>query len=227
MKFNTIDNSSEKEENNQGYSDFKSLETQVVLNESYELSVKVNTDGAYRVQTKVWIDWNKDCLFDITEEYDLGSAQGGIDILTSESPLLIKVPENVKVGLTTLRVSTKYTDLDPVLFPFPCETNFDGEVEDYALVVKNVSITDGVFEDFNLFPNPSDGTFNLSFNSKDKGNVSMQLFDVSGRLVDSRIYTNTSANFSRNISLNVKSGSLYLLKITNNNEYTIKKIIIR
>ena len=227
VKFNTIDNSSEKEENNQGYSDFKSLETQVVLNESYELSVKVNTDGAYRVQTKVWIDWNKDCLFDTTEEYDLGSAQDGVNILTSESPLLIQVPENVKVGLTTLRVSTKYTDLDPVLFPFPCETNFDGEVEDYALIVKNVSITDGVFEDFNLFPNPSDGTFNLSFNSKNKGNVSMQIFDVSGKLVDSRIYTNTSANFSRNISLNVKSGSLYLLKIMNNNKYTTKKIIIK
>jgi hypothetical protein len=227
VKFNTIDNLSEKEENNQGYSDFKSIDTQVVLNESYALSVKVNTDGAYRVQTKAWIDWNKDCLFDITEEYDLGSAQDGVDILTSESSLLINVPENVKVGLTTLRISTKYTDSDPILFPFSCETNFDGEVEDYTLIVKKVSITDDVFDDFNLFPNPSNGTFNLSFTTKDKNNVSVQLFDLSGKLIDSRNYNNTSAIFSRNISLNVKSGSLYLLKIANNNKYTTRKIIIK
>ena len=179
------------------------------------------------MQTKAWIDWNKDCLFDATEEYDLGSAQDGVDIFTSESPLLIKVPENIKVGMTTLRVSTKYTDLDPILFPFSCETNFDGEVEDYTLIVKKVSITDDVFDDFNLFPNPSNGTFNLSFTTKDKNNVSVQLFDLSGKLIDSRNYNNTNAIFSRNISLNVKSGSLYLLKIANNNKYTTRKIIIK
>jgi hypothetical protein len=78
-----------------------------------------------------------------------------------------------------------------------------------------------------LFPNPSNGTFNLSFTTKDKNNVSVQLFDLSGKLIDSRNYNNTSAIFSRNISLNVKSGSLYLLKIANNNKYTTRKIIIK
>ena len=89
------------------------------------------------------------------------------------------------------------------------------------------SIKDDVFDDFNLFPNPSNGTFNLSFTTKDKNNVSVQLFDLSGRLIDSRNYNNTNAIFFRNISLNVKSGSLYLLKITNNNKYTTRKIIIK
>tara|TARA_B110000046_G_scaffold80247_1_gene88424 strand:- start:7191 stop:10499 length:3309 start_codon:yes stop_codon:yes gene_type:complete len=227
VKFNTIDNASEKEDNNQGYSDFKSLETEVVINESYELSVNVNTDGAYRVQTKVWIDWNKDCLFDLTEEYDLGSAEDGIDISTSLSPFLIAVPENAKVGTTTLRVSTKYTALDDVLFPISCEINFDGEVEDYSLVVKKASIKDAVFDEFNLFPNPSDGTFNLSFATKEKNDVSVQLFDLAGRLVDSKYFNNSSTYFTRDISFNVKSGGLYLLKITNNNKYTTRKLIIK
>jgi hypothetical protein len=227
VTFNAINNSSQKEENNQGYSDFKSIETAVTIGESYELSVNVNTDGNFRVQTKAWIDWNKDCLFDETEEYDLGSVGDGVDIATSGSPLSIIVPENAKVGATILRVSTKYTDPDDVLFPIACGREFDGEVEDYSVLVKKKSIQDAVFDDFNLFPNPSDGTINLSFATQEKNDVSVQLFDLGGRLVDSRNFNNSSSYFTRNISFNVKPGVLYLLKINNNNKYTTRKLVIK
>jgi hypothetical protein len=195
--------------------------------ESYELSVNVNTDGNFRVQTKAWIDWNKDCLFDSTEEYDLGSAIDGADVTTSKSPVSIRVPENAKFGTITLRVSTKYTDSEDILLPVSCERGFDGEVEDYSLVIKKVSIKDAVFDDFNLFPNPSNGTISLSFATQQKNDVSVQLFDVSGRLIATKNYKNTSTYFTRNISFNVKSGGLYLLKINNNNTYTTKKLVIK
>ncbi|MFT6064921.1 MAG: hypothetical protein ACJAQX_000780 [Polaribacter sp.] len=227
VNFNTIDNVSQKNFDTNGYSDFKSIETQVTLNESYELSVNVNTDGNFRVQTKAWIDWNKDCLFDESEEYDLGYSEDGVDIATSESPLSIRVPGNAKVGKTTLRVSTKFTDSNEVLFPLACETNFDGEVEDYALVVVRVPIKDPVFDDFNLFPNPSDGAITLSFTTENKNDVSIQLYDVSGRLVDSRSFINTSTYFTKNIVFNVKPGSLYLLKINNNDKYTTRKLLMK
>jgi hypothetical protein len=227
VKFNNIDNASQKDTKNEGYSNFTAIDTEVTINQTYELSVNVNTDGNFRVQTKAWIDWNKDCLFDETEEYDLGFAAGGDDIATSLSPLSIRVPENAKFGETTLRVSTKYTDPDEIVFPVSCEKFFDGEVEDYSLVIKKVFIEDAVFEDFNLFPNPSDGTFNLSFTTPYKDNVSVQLFDVSGRLIDSRIFNNSGSYFTRNMSLNVKSGGLYLLKIQNGNNFTTRKLVIK
>ncbi|TXD51132.1 T9SS type A sorting domain-containing protein [Polaribacter sp. IC066] len=227
VQFNTINNGSEKEDANQGYSDFKSIDTTVLLDETYELSVAVNTDGNYRVQTKAWIDWNKDCLFDATEEYDLGSASDGVNIATSNSPLSIKVPENAKFGVTTLRVSSKYTDPDDILLPFSCERGFDGEVEDYSIVVRRVSVEDAVFDNFNLFPNPSDGTITLSFATEQKNDVSVQLFDLAGRLVDSQIFNNSNTYFTRTISFKVQSGGLFLLKINNNNTYTTRKLLIK
>ena len=228
MKFNTIDNASEKEDNNQGYSDFKSIQTEVVINESYDLTVNVNTDGQYQVVTKVWFDWNQNCSFnDPGEEYDLGMIGNVADGPTDNSPLAVVVPENAILGTTTMRVSTAYTDPDEGQYATACQASFDGEVEDYSLVVKKASIKDAVFDEFNLFPNPSDGTFNLSFATKEKNDVSVQLFDLAGRLVDSKYFNNSSTYFTRDISFNVKSGGLYLLKITNNNKYTTRKLIIK
>jgi len=71
--FNTIDNSSGKPG---GYSDYTDISTTVKADEVHDLTIQVNTDGNYTVNTLVWIDWNQDCDFDDeNEEYDLGTAK--------------------------------------------------------------------------------------------------------------------------------------------------------
>ncbi|WP_299112136.1 immunoglobulin-like domain-containing protein [uncultured Winogradskyella sp.] len=127
--FGSIDNS-DGPAKDVGYEDFTNLSTTVTQSSSEDLTVYVNTDGNYRVDAIVWIDWNRNGSFnDSRETYDLGDisnvANGALPTLS------VSVPANAQVGSTRMRVSAKYNSN-----PTSCETNFDGEVEDYTVIVQ-------------------------------------------------------------------------------------------
>ena len=137
--FNTINNSSAKpaDGNGNAYSNYTAISTEVSRGNSFPLTVRVNTDGNYQAGTKVWIDWNQNCIFDAGEEYDLGTAVNQTNGNTSNSPLSITVPAGASLGATRMRVSTQYG-----VAPTACQTtSFDGEVEDYTIIVINAACT--------------------------------------------------------------------------------------
>jgi len=218
--FNTIDNSSGKPG---AYSDYTDISTTVRPDEIHDLTVQVNTDGDYIVHTKVWIDWNQDCDFDnVNEEYDLGTAENVADAATTLSPLSITIPSDAIEGITTMRVSTKYAS-DPT----SCMTGQDAEVEDYTLVVDaTLFLEDSIFEGFNLYPNPSNGSFNLKFNAESNENIQIQLYDLTGRLVKELLFFNTSFQFSERISFQNTAKGFYVLKIKNGTKQTSRKLLI-
>ncbi|MEO1032765.1 MAG: choice-of-anchor D domain-containing protein, partial [Bacteroidota bacterium] len=115
-----------------GYEDFTATHIANVSPGGTEsLSVSLNTDGNYTIHAYAWIDWNLDGDFDDAgEAYDLGTAQNVTSGATSASPLTINIPAGATPGTTRMRVSAKYNS-DPT----SCEKNFDGEVEDYGIVV--------------------------------------------------------------------------------------------
>lgn len=113
------------------YNDYTNLETYLLKENLYPMSVKVNTDGDYIVETNVWIDWNNDCDFDdVGEYYDLGRAKNVSNGFTNLSPLNILVPTSAINGKVTMRVSSK-RDSDPTA----CQIGYDGEVEDYSIII--------------------------------------------------------------------------------------------
>ena len=219
--FNTIDNSSGKLG---GYSDYTDISTSVKADEVHDLTIQVNTDGNYTVNTLVWIDWNQDCDFDDeNEEYDLGTAQDVEDGVTSLSPLSVTIPSDALLGSTTMRVSTKYlTD------PTSCMTGEDAEVEDYTIEVVDAtaSLDNDIFEGFNLYPNPSNGNFNLQFNAETTESVEIQLYDLTGRLVKELQFSNISLRFSESISFHNTAKGFYVLKIKNGTKQTSRKLVI-
>ncbi|MAD96207.1 MAG: hypothetical protein CMB99_02670 [Flavobacteriaceae bacterium] len=226
VQFNTILNATGK---TAGYNDYTSIKTNVKRGDSYNLTVNANTDGNFRTQTKVWIDWNGDCLFDTnTEEYDLDFAANVANGPTANSPLSITIPQTAMLGEIVMRVSTKYTNPSSITYPTACEIDFDGEVEDYTLVIEDesASIDDNAFEGFNLYPNPNSGSFTLKFETIDTRKTQLELFDVRGRLVQFRTFTNTNQYFKEEIRFQSLSKGLYLLKITNGNRQTSRKLII-
>ncbi|MDC3365926.1 M12 family metallo-peptidase [Flavobacteriaceae bacterium] len=218
--FNTIDNSSGKS----GYSDYTDISTSVKADEVHDLTIRLNTDGRYTNRAKVWIDWNQNCDFnDEGEEYDLGSAFNVSDGLTSESPLSITVPTDAVIGTTTMRVSSNY-----VGYAESCESGFDGEVEDYSIEVidATASLDNDIFDGFNLYPNPSNGNFNLQFNAESTESVEIQLYDLTGRLVKELQFSNISLRFSESISFQNTAKGFYVLKIKNGAKQTSRKLVI-
>ncbi|TXE12813.1 T9SS type A sorting domain-containing protein [Seonamhaeicola algicola] len=128
VQFNTINQTSAKPS---GYSNYTNVSTDVNRNDTYNLTVRVNTDGDFTTNTRVWIDWNQNCSFDDAgETYNLGDATNVANGATQNSSLPILVPNNAVIGNTIMRVSTKFKDDG---LPTTCENGFDGEVEDYTI----------------------------------------------------------------------------------------------
>lgn len=227
VQFNTIDNASTKPG---GYSDYTSISTTVDRDVSYDLTVNVNTDGNFRVQVKAWIDWNQDCTFDVaSEEYDLGFALSTDDGPTDLSPFSISIPTDALAGNTVMRIISRYTSGSNITYPTSCQTSFDGETEDYTIEVNNptASIEDFAFSGFNLYPNPSNGEINLTFEVINTDEVKTQLYDLRGRKVSQQTFKNVSTQFSEKLTYDTISTGIYLLRISNGGKVSTRKIIIK
>lgn len=211
------------------YSDFTAISTTVEAGMNYDLSVRANSDGNYQIITRVWVDWNQNCSFDDPgEEYDLdlGTTANIDDALTDGSPLSVMVPNDAAEGTTTMRVSTKYTGPGANDVPTSCETGFDGEVEDYSLnVINNLSVDDNELDNLSVYPNPNNGTFNIGFNPKSGEDVSIQVYDIRGRIIYSKAF-NTVSRFEEAIRLNNAQSGVYLLNISDGSQKVTKKIIV-
>ena len=237
VTFNTINNTTSSPDGsgaeNGGYSDLTgSISTDVNIDESYPLSIKVDPDGQYRTQTKVWIDWNQNCVFDPSEEYDMGSADVSgtapyFDIATDNSPFSVTVPSNAVLGNTVMRVATIYSDPNPPYnFPTACGVNDDGEVEDYTInVLAPLSVAENQFNVFGVYPNPSNGEITLTLSTND--DVTVSLFDIRGRKVYSQLHNNTSDSFTKKVDFSSMASGVYMLDVQSGSKRAIKKLVIQ
>ena len=81
------------------------------------------------------------------------------------------------------------------------------------------------FEEFALYPNPNNGSFTVKFLSNSSNDIGVNVYDISGREVYKKSFSNTG-NFNENINLdNVQTG-VYLVSIIDGTKKTMKKIII-
>ena len=227
VTFNTINNDSGNDTSG-GYEDFTTINTDVLREISYTVSVTFDT-GGYQDHCYVFIDWNKDFIFDKdTERYDLGSKLDDVSTAT----LSIKVPLDAQFGKTRMRVLIEYDDPNNDFGDGPCDADHQtewGETEDYSITIidNTASIEDIAFDGFNLYPNPTKGEFTLNLTLVNTDKVSVQLYDVRGRLIDEKNYYNTVTNFSESILFKEASSGLYLLKVINGALQTTRKLIIK
>jgi len=224
VQFNTINNASPTKPPSGGYSNYTSVSTEVNRNSLYNLTINVNTDGNFIVATKVWIDWNQNCIFDIPdEEYDLGGATNTNGGATSNSALPITIPADAALGNIIMRVSTKYDEA-----PTSCEQGYFGEVEDYTLVVNpTLDVNEVDFKDFLVvFPNPNKGSFAVKLSGSSGPSIDVSVFDIRGRNVYQNNFINRGS-FNEEILLNNVQNGIYILKVSDGVKTSTKKITIQ
>jgi len=131
VSINTINNSSSQT----AYSDFKNIQTALAASGSYPLQVNLNYSFALD-EVYAWIDWNKDGIFNNTNELINMSA-----ISNDTSTGTVNVPANAS-GTTVMRVRVIYADPNT---PQACGSIF-GEVEDYTIKISADSDGDGFLD---------------------------------------------------------------------------------
>ncbi|MCH3880886.1 MULTISPECIES: reprolysin-like metallopeptidase [Tenacibaculum] len=234
VTFNTINNNSDNDYDSNtdgvldGYQDFTSVSTTVNTDEEHQISVTFDTAG-FQDHVYVFIDWNKDYVFNITDErYDLGTHLDDVSTAT----LNITIPSDAVTGNTRMRVVLEYTGTSAPHGDGPCTANYAsgwGETEDYTIEVQNpaASIEDFAFSGFNLYPNPSNGEINLAFEVINTDEVKTQLYDLRGRKVNQKTFKNVSTQFSEKLIYDNVSTGIYLLRISNGGKISTRKIIIK
>jgi hypothetical protein len=81
------------------------------------------------------------------------------------------------------------------------------------------------FQDFALYPNPSNGNFTVNFTSVSTNDIKVNVHDLRGREVYEKSFSNTGA-FNQNINLNKVEAGIYLVTIADGAKKTVKRIIV-
>lgn len=192
-----------------GYSDYTGIVTDLNRDETYEISVNINTDGNYLCVTRAWIDWNQNCSFDDDgEEFDLGSAVNVANGPTSNSPFSFTVPSDAVLGNTQLRVTTKYASASG-----SCENDHDAEVEDYTInVLASLSVDEFTLNNIRIYPNPTNSVLNIAVRDNNLPD-SYSIYNMLGQNVATRQIT---SNTDLSINSSGLSNGMYFVKITKN-----------
>jgi hypothetical protein len=102
------------------------------------------------------------------------------------------------------------------------------DLNNAAITVEGlIGFEDFTFDNFAVYPNPSNGTFNLTFKPASNDNIEVALYDLRGRAINTYTYDDVSASNTFNKQLNygyIESG-VYFLVVKNGDKVTTKKLI--
>jgi len=90
-------------------------------------------------------------------------------------------------------------------------------------------VTGQAVNEINVFPNPSDGRFQLSFEYSEKGEINAKVFDITGKQVknitEDLVIGETAVTAT--IDLESPGSGIYFIRIEMGGKMLTKKIIVR
>lgn len=90
-----------------------------------------------------------------------------------------------------------------------------------------VGTEDFTFDSFSVYPNPSNGTFNLTFKPASNDKIEISLYDLRGRAINQYTFDDVSASstFNKQLEFSYIQSGMYFLVVKNGNKVTTKKIV--
>jgi PKD repeat protein len=78
----------------------------------------------------------------------------------------------------------------------------------------------------NIFPNPNNGTFQLSFQTPNKDNYKLTITNTLGQIVYEETLNGFSGDYSKGMDIEKYGKGIYMLSISNSKNETVKKVIV-
>ncbi|MFV8351915.1 M4 family metallopeptidase [Flavobacterium sp. XS2P14] len=204
---------------NAGYGNFTALTGNVPYGSNTILFSAGFSGSAYTEYWKIWIDYNKNGVFETTEQVVSGSSSSSANLTAT-----FTVPTTALSGPTRMRVSMKYNAAQTA-----CETFSYGEVEDYTVNIGGAAIAgfttsfaDGLGDENNIFeytmsPNPTSDFLNIKM--ADNRNATFSIFNFLGQKIETGKISENAINVSK-----LASG-VYLLEVNDGQKNITKKFI--
>ncbi len=93
-------------------------------------------------------------------------------------------------------------------------------------IENSLSIDEFQVSNLELYPNPTNGMVHLAFDKEDSGDLSVQLYDIRGRLIKGKSYADAGSRFEADLNYNNVSKGIYFILVTQNNASFTQKLII-
>lgn len=95
----------------------------------------------------------------------------------------------------------------------------------FEIVGGTASTDKNDLSDFALYPNPTDGTFSIEFESKNQADTSIEIYDLRGRLIQREVFRYGTSRFKEELNVEHIQSGVYMVSIENGKDKTIKKFI--
>ena len=82
-------------------------------------------------------------------------------------------------------------------------------------------------ENLNVYPNPTDGVFNISFISEEIDNFEITIIDAFGNLVSKEEKQDFVGEYTKSVDLSAYSKGIYMVQIKTENSFTSKRIVLQ
>ncbi|SDG48121.1 GEVED domain-containing protein [Psychroflexus sediminis] len=220
IDFVGLNNISKTSADDSGYADHTNLVANLPYG-SNTIQISAGFSGqAYTEFWKVWIDYNKNGVFETSELVVSGSSSSAANLSAT-----FNVPATAISGPTRMRVSMKYNAAQTA-----CESFAYGEVEDYTVNVGQATSTYATLNaterlgnetaplGMQLYPNPLKGNF-VKIKASSKTQLNYSIFDLSGRELSQGQVRNQSIP-THNLSTGV-----YLIKLDDGQKSFTRKLI--
>ena len=90
-----------------------------------------------------------------------------------------------------------------------------------------LALDENSFENFALWPNPSNGSINLVLTPFSNGDIEVSLYDIRGSLVYNKGFETNGSLFEKALTFNGLNTGIYFIKVSNNGISKTTKLIIK
>jgi hypothetical protein len=198
-----------------GYQDY-SCENNAVLETGGTYNLYVRTGDQNPQDTKAWIDFNNDGIFDNNTELIFSEFN---DYNPSAN---FTIPTSGIVLDTYLRMRVSSDELGGTLDG--CANHLRGQTEDYGVFIEdNLKINELSNLNFTIFPNPTEGIFSVK---SDELIQEIKIYSIVGQV----IYTSNDilTKTVNNLNLSDFTSGQYFVEITDQNgNRAIEKVILK
>lgn len=211
--------------------------TVLLVGHTYTVTITHNRDAVSfptaRNNIRVWIDYNNNYSFDDAGETVISADYQNYGVYTGS----FTVPATATPGTVRLRATVKMSSDAGHTTPTSCDMPADplgyhGEMEDYkvkiqsttAVGVKQVEAPTPVVS---VYPNPVTDRLTVSLDGLRSAPLSIQLYDMAGRLVGSLAdeQVQSSPSYSFDLNSYVQGSGMYFLKVVSGNTCSYRKIV--
>ena len=95
-----------------------------------------------------------------------------------------------------------------------------------AALVQTVNISAGMFGNFNLIPNPTNGNVTVDYALANEGDVMIRITDVQGKVVKEQVLSKASKTGSVQLDLTELNSGVYLVNVKGTGYNETKRLVV-